>query len=148
MQEVKVILVRVEVSEIAVVLTVLLLRVGECLDGVAVQLHGELNTLVQDLLRFVCRVDVHQRETLHPLVVMAQGSLNHTVADGLSNNLLSFLLTFQGQLVLNILQVDAAVGNIDFLESKLDHSVLQSLNKGQVPVRSEIALVLSQDLLE
>ena len=53
---------------------------------------------MKDLLWLVWSIDVHQTETLHPLVVMADFSFNNTVSDSLRNDLLSFFDWLQAKL--------------------------------------------------
>jgi len=75
-------------------------------------------------------------------------SVNDTITDGLGNNLLGLLDAFERQLLCNVLNGYLGVADVDLLEAKLDNSVSQALNQGQILVCLEETLVLGKKSLE
>jgi|LauGreDrversion4_2_1035121.scaffolds.fasta_scaffold294010_3 hypothetical protein len=96
------------------------------------QVHAKLNALVVDVLRIVRCVDIAGLLGLHPLVVMIENCLDHTVSYGLSNHLLCLFNAFKRQLLCDVTDRDLRVTNVDLLETKLDNSVAQALNERKV----------------
>ena len=85
---------------------------------------------------------------LHDALVMVKNRLDNSVADGLSHDLLSLLQTLEGQLLLHVCEGDLGVGDVEFLQPKLQHCVAQSQDQSESLVLLERLLVLAQDLLE
>lgn len=79
---------------------------------------------------------------------MTDRRINHTVSDRFSHDLLSLFSAFKTELLLDISNRDTGVRNVNFLESKLDDSMLQSVDQRQVAVSLEELLVLDCQLLE
>jgi hypothetical protein len=79
---------------------------------------------------------------------VVDGGFNNSITDGLCNDLLSLFHGLEGQLDLDVLDRYLRVTNVDFLETKLDYSMLQAKDKGQDSVGLEHTLILLDDLLE
>ena len=86
------------VDIIAEVTLVFLLRVDQSLNGIVASLHAELDSLVQNLLRLIRCVDISLGKRLDVLLVMVDSSINDAVTDGLRDDLLGLLNTFEAKL--------------------------------------------------
>lgn len=58
------------------------------MDSVIVELHAELNALVEHLLRLVRSILVDESQRLHVLMVVTEGCLDYSVSDGFGYDLL------------------------------------------------------------
>ena len=97
-QQVFFLVVTLLVDIIAEVTLVFLLRVDQSLNGIVAGLHAELDSLVQNLLRLIRCVDISLGKRLDVLLVMVDSSIDDAVTDGLGDDLLGLLNTFEAKL--------------------------------------------------
>jgi hypothetical protein len=93
-------------------------------------------------------VDIGSLLRAHPLVIVVENCLNHSITDGLGHNLFGFLNALERELFGNIGKRDLGVADVDLFETELDYGVSQALNETQVLISLEETLILYQQLLE
>ena len=76
------------------------------------------------------------------LLVVVDGSVNDSIADGLGDDVFSLFSGAEHELNSDIFQRDLGVRNIDLLEAELDDGVSQALDEGQVVISRKHILVL------
>jgi hypothetical protein len=112
------------------------------------QLHAESNTLVKQVLRIICRIDVVTPLALHESFVAVDDGRDDTVTNGLGDDLLAFLNGLKVQLCLDVSETDLAIADVQLLQTELEYSVPQSLDQGEVLVLAEDLTVCRHDLVE
>ena len=110
--------------------------------------HAEANSFVEHGLRVIGRVNVVQLSRLHEAVLAVNESCDDTVSDGLRDYLLGLFNAVERKLVLDVNQGDLRVGNVQFLQTELEHGVSESVNKRVRLVSLEHDAVLVHDLVE
>ena len=77
--------------EVPKVSLVFLLRILECFDSIVMEVHTVLESLVEHILWIVRGINVSHLSRLHKSIVVVDHSVDHTVSDSLSYDLLSFV---------------------------------------------------------
>ena len=97
-----VLLIRALLLYITEVTLVFLLIVDEGLHSIVASLHAELDALVQNRLWLVRSVHIDLRQRLDVLLIVIDGGIDDTVANGLGYNLLSLLNALEAQLLSDV----------------------------------------------
>lgn len=118
------------------------------LDRLLMEVHTELDSLVEHVLWLIRSVNISDVLGFHVLLFVVNDSVNNSVSNGLCYDLFSFFMRLEGELLSDVSNGDLAVGDVDLLETELDDGVLESEDQGIVFVSHEERLVLSDDLLE
>ena len=79
------------------------------------QVHAELYSLVQHVLRVIGGVHLWNILGLHPHVIVVKDCINNSISDSLGYNLLSLLQVFEAQLSHDILETDLRVTDVQLL---------------------------------
>lgn len=82
---------------------ILLWWILESLDGIAVEVHAEFDTLVEHMLWIIARIDIVNLLRLHGPQVVIDHCVDDTVSDSFGNDLFGFLDGIKAQFSLNIL---------------------------------------------
>ena len=82
------------------------------------------------------------------LFIVVDSGIDHTVANCFGHNLLSFLHTLKAQLLGDVGKRDLGVADVDLLQTELDDSMLESMNKAEDLISFEHRLVASNEGIE
>jgi hypothetical protein len=73
---------------------------------------------------------------------VVQRGVNDAVPNRLGHNVLRVLLVLQLELLADVGDRDARVGDVDFAQTRLNHVVPQTVDQRELPVGEERSLVL------
>lgn len=116
--------------------------------SVVVHVRAVLDTPVELLTWFIRLVQVSRYARLHEPSRMVDRGINHTILDGLGDNVLSVLFGVETEFEANVRQGDLRVCQSDGTERSLDDKVTQSQNEEVGRVGVEGLFVLVERLLE
>lgn len=121
---------------------------GKYLDALVMQSQASSDTVVKGLTGFSCSIDIADLLALHVSMLAIQRSLNHTIANCLSDNVFSRLLATEMQANANIAERNARVRQRHHADTRLDDVLAQTQNQRVGAIAAERLGVIGNSRLK